>query len=349
MLLSEAVKPLFRDGVLLHQHTLDSCPVCDGVNWRMLFVLRGFQHHQCKSCGFIFVNPRLDDEGSRTYYNSDYYRHYCVNNEQPVNEVCGPYCRTFGEALPSFVGYLRGLCPRGRVVDVGCGLGGLLGMLSPMEYERVGVEYNESAANFARQRYGLRIVGSLDDLAAEQSSFDLLTAVEVIEHVADPAATMKTLAGLLKPGGFLVITTPNIDSLDYRLYRDRCGHFCAPSHVNFFGLRTLTALAGRAGLQRSSHRYRGGVVNPVQWWRSRGTELDFWSPEVPTRNSGNVVYRSRATGDFTKPRHQALDAVVGASPRRPLARRLLAGILRRSLEMFFSQTQMIAVFRKSSA
>ncbi len=347
--LSAAVKPLFADGKLLHAHSLERCPVCEKGAFAYLFTARGFAHHRCLGCGFLFVNPRLNETGARLYYNSDYYRAYCDFNERPINEADGPYCRTFGDQLTAFVETVREICPAGRVVDVGCGLGGLLAALPADAYERIGVEFNDAAADFARSRYGLRIAGSMSDLAAEQGTVDLVTAVEVIEHVAEPFEWLRDVVKLISPSGTLIITTPNIDSLDFRLYGERCQHFCAPSHVNFFGVKTLTTLARRTGLRRESYSYRGGVVGLRHWWKTRGTVLDFWSPEGPTRCSGNVVYR-RSDGTLVDP--------IPATPLTPVApkaltsqesstvRATLSKLLHRALNAVAAQTQMIVTFRR---
>ena len=348
MLLSDAVKPLFAGGQLRYPQLLSECPVCTATTSRELFVLRGFSHRRCRGCGFIFVNPRLSDEGARIYYNSEYYRQYCDHNERPINEVFGPYCRTFGPGLPDFVNRLGALCPRGRVVDVGCGLGALLASLPAAAYERVGVEYNEAAARFAREHFGLQIVPDLADLRRAGSGFDLVTAIEVIEHVAEPLACMRDLAELLLPTGILVITTPNIGGLDYRLHGRQCAHFCAPSHVNFFTPGTLTRLAARVGLQRQDCWYRGGVVSHVHWWRTRRADVDFWSPETPTRNSANLVYRPRDGGPMILPAPQSLDPHSVVADSRPPRFARLRGLANRVLNRLFAQTQMILVFRKAS-
>ncbi|MBI5075002.1 MAG: class I SAM-dependent methyltransferase [Nitrospirae bacterium] len=348
MFLSDAVKPLFADGELLYPHRLDNCPVCGSNSSKQLFVLRGFAHCRCRNCGFIFVNPRLNEEGARIYYNSEYYRHYCQNNERPVNERFGPYCRTLGFQLSDFATYLRSICSKGRIVDIGCGLGGLLASMPSKDFERVGVEYNEIAAQFARDHYGLRIVSDLDDLASEQGTFDLVTAVEVIEHVSDPLAWMQDLVQLLRPSGHLVITTPNINSLDYYMYGKRCGHFCAPSHVNFFGLKTLSLLAARAGLQRTDYWYRGGVINIRHWWRTRNQEVDFWSPEVPTQNGGNVVYRRGKEDHVELPPIRSFDADVARDDRGQTLRRFLRQVYTKGMNALFAQNQMVAVFRKKT-
>lgn len=349
MFLSEAVKPLFADGELLHGHSLETCPVCEKSAFAYLFTARGFAHHRCLGCGFLFVNPRLNETGARLYYNSDYYRAYCEFNEKPINEMDGPYCRTFGNQLSAFVEVVRKICPAGRVVDLGCGLGGFLAALPADAYERIGVEYNEAAADFARSRYGLRIVGGVSDLTEERGTADIVTAVEVIEHVADPLDWLREAATLLSPSGTLIITTPNIDSLDYRLYGERCQHFCAPSHVNFFGVETLTTLGRRAGLRREHYSYRGGVVGVRHWWKTRGTILDFWSPEGPTRCSGNVVYRRR-DGSLVDAIPVAPMTTAPSKPRKPrgmgFIRTAGSRLFHRVLNAVFAQTQMIVSFKR---
>ena len=194
---------------------------------------------------------------------------------------------------------------------------------------------------------GLKVVESLDSLAGERGTFDLVVAVEVIEHVADPLGCMIALAQLARPGGCLVVTTPNIKSLEYALYRQRFSHFCAPSHVNFFSLATITRLAEKAGFRLQQYWYLGGVLNPFDWWRSRGLELDFWSPEAPTRNSGNAVYRSSSTGAFSKPVLVPLNERQSRGKERAIPRRLVGRMYRRLMTTLFSQSQMVVVFRRA--
>jgi 2-polyprenyl-6-hydroxyphenyl methylase/3-demethylubiquinone-9 3-methyltransferase len=107
---------------------------------------------------------------------------------------------------------LRPLAGR-RAADIGCGAGLLAEPLARLGADMVAVDAaaeNIAVAKIHAQRQGLTIDyrhGGFEALAGEK--FDLVTSMEVIEHVAEPAAFVSGLADLLAPGGILILSTPN--------------------------------------------------------------------------------------------------------------------------------------------
>ncbi len=102
-----------------------------------------------------------------------------------------------------------------RALDVGCGAGLLTEPLARLGAEVTGIDAAPESIAVAKAHaagQGLTIdyrAGEVSQLAAEATRFDLVTSMEVIEHVADPAAFVGALAALLAPGGLLVVSTPN--------------------------------------------------------------------------------------------------------------------------------------------
>lgn len=102
-----------------------------------------------------------------------------------------------------------------RAIDVGCGAGLLAEPLARLGAEVTGIDAAPESIAVARAHaagQGLAIdyrAGEVSQLAAEATRFDLVTSMEVIEHVADPAAFVSALSALLAPGGLLVVSTPN--------------------------------------------------------------------------------------------------------------------------------------------
>jgi len=101
------------------------------------------------------------------------------------------------------------LGPGAPILDVGCGTGGNLAMLSRFGAV-MGAEYDATAALLARERGVAPVARAAlpDRLPFAASQFQLVTLFDVLEHIDDDQGSLTTLAGLLRPGGFLVLTVP---------------------------------------------------------------------------------------------------------------------------------------------
>jgi 2-polyprenyl-3-methyl-5-hydroxy-6-metoxy-1,4-benzoquinol methylase len=104
-------------------------------------------------------------------------------------------------------------------------------------------------------------------IALPDGSFDLIVAIEVIEHLENPRAAVREMARLLTPGGLLVLTTPNQESLRSLLSVVVQGHFVAftgnnyPAHITALLGQDLARIFAEAGLQVKAHRFtnEGGL------------------------------------------------------------------------------------------
>jgi 2-polyprenyl-6-hydroxyphenyl methylase/3-demethylubiquinone-9 3-methyltransferase len=102
-----------------------------------------------------------------------------------------------------------------RLLDVGCGAGLAAEALARRGHDVLGIDAAADVLAAARAHAGVAGIGvtyrdaSAEDLAAEGARFAVVTALEVIEHVADPAGFLATLARLLAPGGLLFVSTLN--------------------------------------------------------------------------------------------------------------------------------------------
>jgi SAM-dependent methyltransferase len=132
-------------------------------------------------------------------------------------------------------------------LSVGCYDGVLLGTLGP-KYRKFGVEASAAAAREA-QRRGIDIVAPrIRDLAAVDHHFDVVCAVDVIEHVADPRAFVQMLVQRLAPGGTLIISTGSIDTPAWRFAGGGYWYCSYPEHISFISPAWATSVARELGL-----------------------------------------------------------------------------------------------------
>lgn len=151
-----------------------------------------------------------------------------------------------------------------RWLDFGCGAGGFLkflrakNALAGRPLDLCGHDVG-SYATLLKSKDAFRIL-DLDEIRREPAaSFDVVSLIEVIEHLPEPLPPLELIARLLKPGGLLLLTTGNLDSPAARRSGIRY-RYCAPEiHVSLFNPRTLARLYARVGLTPYPVRYDGAV------------------------------------------------------------------------------------------
>lgn len=190
-----------------------ACPVCDGrldgpVVARESTTQGEVAVRRCPQCGLHVTWPRLPDSQST----------YAVHDQNAFDAKYGAVER--GErSHDREINYLeqvriiRSYVPEGRVLDVGCHAGWLLGYLlaSGAEYELEGVEPSASLADVARRRLGIPITaGYLQELHGHQ--YEAILATDVVEHIPpdDMNEFFAALSRCLSPGGYVFLKTPNV-------------------------------------------------------------------------------------------------------------------------------------------
>jgi 2-polyprenyl-3-methyl-5-hydroxy-6-metoxy-1,4-benzoquinol methylase len=110
------------------------------------------------------------------------------------------------------------------------------------------VEPTAEPAKFAKS-FGLEIFnGVVEDFAKQSSArFDVVSSFEVIEHVAAPLVSLRSMCTLLKPGGYMLLSVPNLD--DPYCLKQQIPSAVPPVHINFFNRRSLGAALKAAGLE----------------------------------------------------------------------------------------------------
>jgi SAM-dependent methyltransferase len=117
----------------------------------------------------------------------------------------------------------------------------------------MGVDFDADAVDAARRTHNLNVrIGTVDTMIDTGIKFDVVTASHVIEHVPDPIDFLWKCRRLLRPGGCMVLRTPNIDSLGHRRYRQFWRGLEPPRHLHLFTVSALETLANRAGFVRAN-------------------------------------------------------------------------------------------------
>jgi len=140
--------------------------------------------------------------------------------------------------------------PQGRLLDVGCGSGEWLVTMRELGWQVEGVDFDSGAIKVAKQNGLEACIGSLEQQQYPASRFDAVTLNHVIEHVPDPVLTLSECCRILKPGGKLVLCTPNGSSLGRRLFKEDWRGLEPPRHLHIFSTTNAVRLLELSGFSR---------------------------------------------------------------------------------------------------
>ncbi len=220
--------------------TTVECTLC-GAPARFAFAKAGYKLFRCPNCALLFVHPipKVSEVYGQDYFEGAHGGHGYTNydrDKEPMVPVFEEYVRRISALLPT----------KGRLLDVGAATGFFVAIANLMGFTATGVELSSYAAAVGRQK-GLEIVaGTLSDISG---AFEVITMLDVIEHVPDPRAELTRAHALLVDGGVLVLNTPDIGSLYARLMGKRWHLVVPPEHLFYFTRRNLSMLLVECGFE----------------------------------------------------------------------------------------------------
>jgi SAM-dependent methyltransferase len=231
-----------------------ACPMCGGDDGRLLIEGRDLLHPgdesfrllTCQVCGHIYQNPRPTVAAIDRHYPENYIPFQKAIEDEPrwwrrLDRRYGQYRR----CMPVH----RAAGQPGRLLDVGCATGLFLDGMRRLGWQVQGVEPSRSAAVYARDRFGLDVFqGRLEDAGFADHSFDVVTLWDVLEHVHEPREILSDIARILRPGGLVVLSLPNPDSLEARLLGRFWLGWDLPRHLNLFRPLLLNVHLAKRGL-----------------------------------------------------------------------------------------------------
>ncbi len=239
------------------------CPLCrDGE----LAPKEGYQHigpqgwslSQCRNCRSSFVDPMPSTHALAGFYDENYYG-------GGDKKFIGP-----AEGLTRIFRYMRArklhrLVPKGRILDVGCGRGIMLGILKHLGHGVDGIELDTAAMERATRNTGQEIFRSLEQLELSRSKrYDVVCFWHSLEHLPEPGKALEAVTGrYLAQDGFLVIAAPNMASVQARLSMKNWLHLDLPRHLVHFDMKELAGLLTRSSYRMVSHSHFSQEYNPI--------------------------------------------------------------------------------------
>lgn len=280
-----------------------TCKIC-GTEAPFIGIKRGafrpqdFTVFRCPSCGFAFLgNPWLD---YKQIYNERYYRgegadplvDYVFELEEPEKTI-----RQYEwEGILQVVNSCVALDNETRWLDFGCGNGGLVRYVR--KYSACAIwGYDEGWVTGKAAEWNVPLLDS-SELERQKGSFDIVTAVEVLEHLPHPIVELRKIRSLLKPGGLLFFTTGNAEPHRERFFRWK--YLVPEVHVGFFEPGTVARAFQQTGFRADFRGFLPGFEKIISFKVLKTFHIRkaaLWHRLLPWKLLSRIVdWRHKVTG-----------------------------------------------------
>lgn len=218
---------------------------------------------KCTECGLIFVNPRPKSSMILEQYNQDYF-----SSENPVSGGYEDYladedeiCRTFNKRIEK----LNTIFDKNKspnLLEIGSAAGFFLEVAKRYGIQGQGIELCKELAAVGRKRGQKITISSIEDAKIPDASVDIVVLWDVIEHLNEPKEALIKLNRWLKPGGYLIMTTPDAGSFLARLLRKNwLGFRSLDEHLYFFSRKTMREILVSSGFKEINIMYAGKYLS----------------------------------------------------------------------------------------
>lgn len=276
-----------------------ACPACGSTRARQAFRRAHPTFRRCRDCATLFdIDPPTDEVVQGLYEGKAYF----VKDDEDAHDAFWGYRddyladREFIDAkFEQVLQHVERYVPPGHLLDVGCGPGFLLAAAERRGWSGVGLDLNEWAAGYARDELGVDARwGALTAEQFEPASFDAVTLMDVIEHVPHPDALLETVSRVVRPGGAIVLLTPDAGSAISRLMGSRWPEVGrAGEHMVLYSVEGLSKTLARHGAVASGWHSIGKLARVA-------TLLADAAPLAPSiAERARKVLEARALGQRT--------------------------------------------------
>lgn len=226
-----------------------NCPACSKDDAKFAGEKDGYQVFFCRVCKTLYAT----DEGKKPepYDYADYYEGRDISTPAFVAKRLDEIVRTF-----------EPIRKNNRLLDIGCGSGAMLEAAQRNNWQAEGAEVSISAVDHVRAN-GFKVFhGFLQDANYPDNYFDVVTAIELFEHLPMPSEVIEEAARILRPGGVLWATTPHSKGASGRLLGLDWSMISPPEHIQLFSVKGLRMLLKTSGFNNVKISTLG--VNPYE-------------------------------------------------------------------------------------
>ncbi|MBN2616794.1 MAG: class I SAM-dependent methyltransferase [Spirochaetales bacterium] len=228
------------------------CPLCGEHKFKALWSVETSVFVKCPKCKLVYQNPQPLAIDVIDRYDETYFKYEIENEKSFLNLILLGLKDIKFDFNPVSSNH-------GNILDIGCATGLFLEYMKKNGWNTFGVEVCESAGNYANNIRGLDVfIGTIENAPYKDHFFDVIHLSHVIEHITDITLFLESISRVLKPGGVVYCTTPNISGFQAKLFKGKW-RSAIPDHMILFSIKTIKKAFRDRGFYMEKHKTWGGL------------------------------------------------------------------------------------------
>jgi 2-polyprenyl-3-methyl-5-hydroxy-6-metoxy-1,4-benzoquinol methylase len=286
------------------------CSLCEANGFELFRVIPQLNRRivRCRNCGLVFVGSadrlfvtfdfeHLEEREEKYRAMQAMAEEEGKHDEEMIEQEEDVRILHFSERRKTIERFVK----TGRLLDIGCGRGFFLRNFVGSSFDYLGLEPRKRISEEAKKRVGEEkiLCGTLKEVSLPDSSFDVVTMINLIEHLPSPRDNLEEVNRIMKRGGLLYVETPNVDSFVSRILGRRWHAFLEREHHYFFSKDSLAKMLTKTGFRVKQMRM-GNKLFSVPYLLYR---LAWYDQRMPARlekilRAGNLLEKKLRIPQF---------------------------------------------------
>ena len=231
-----------------------NCPACENSKSISIGIKNDYRLEKCRNCGTLFANISLENEKTADEVQNLYDHYYdFANYELP---------KAAEMTLQNIVKGFENFRKTNNFLDIGFGEGGMISVAEKNDWRCFGTELSPQALKYGDEKGWIVSSDASSDERFPKNGFDVVTMIELIEHVPNPDFFFEMAYKLLRPNGLLFMTTPNTNSINWRWLGKDWSIISPPEHITIWSPAGLKQALNRNNFTPQKIRTEG--FNPIE-------------------------------------------------------------------------------------
>lgn len=223
---------------------LTNCPCCNAGadNSEFMFKKMTASYYRCNNCSLVYQNPQPVFEFTEEIYDGEHYHERYIRSEY----IYLPTSKIYLKNIEKDLSKTKFDKKSASLLDIGCGIGYFLYLAKNDGYNVQGADISKWAKIYAKKKFDVDVIaGNFLEMDITENSYDMVTLWQTIEHLPQPNLFLNKIYKILKPGGYICIATPDVDSWIANFYKKFWNCYMPNEHICLFDFKSMKTILQR--------------------------------------------------------------------------------------------------------